>query len=221
MWWTPTTTSERKCLRRSDLQSIAIARTARLRLGLSSLHQAVFLHYIPLKSPTPEGLVYLPLPTQKEIKELLDYDPDTGALTWKISRGGAVAGAQAGTPKESGRRHVELNGVRYYAARLIWVLVYGSEPEGMVDHRDRDPSNDKLKNLRDVPVLRNNWNRSANTNSKCPLKGVSWNSRRQKWRAQIRHDGRKLDLGNFDTPEEAYEVYTAKAKELRGVFHAD
>jgi hypothetical protein len=48
------------------------------------------------------------------------------------------------------RRRVWVDHKLYYTSRLIWKYVYGVDPQAQVDHFDRDTTNEKLDNLRDI-----------------------------------------------------------------------
>ena len=63
--------------------------------------------------------------TQARLKELLDYQPDTGKFTWKINRTGfAKAGSYAGANKTGGYRQIRVDGTMYAAHRLAWLYVH-------------------------------------------------------------------------------------------------
>ena len=49
-------------------------------------------------------------------------------------------------------------------------------------------------------------------------KGVSFNKTANKWTAQIRYNGQRINLGYYTDESEAGRVYDRKAKELFGVF---
>lgn len=72
-------------------------------------------------------------------------------------------------------------------------------PNQVIDHKDRDKSNNDISNLRIVTIQQNAFNTNA--------KGYYWHKRANKWRAQIRINGKKKHLGSFDTEEEASKAY--------------
>lgn len=82
------------------------------------------------------------------LKGLLDYDPDTGHLTWKKSRGPIRAGARAGTVTKQGTRVVpiENSGVRAY--KIVWAMCHGEWPKYEIEFIDGDPDNLAKSNLR-------------------------------------------------------------------------
>lgn len=153
---------------------------------------------------------------QKELKELLVYEPDTGLFRWAVSRKKASAGKVAGSIMDTGHVRIETGGVRYLAHRLAWLYMTGDWPAGWVDHKDGDPGNNQWQNLRLASPTQNNWNRKPNASG---LKGVSYVPRRKKWRAQIRVDGKKKEIGVFQTPEEAHDAYCREAEKLHGKWY--
>ena len=98
-----------------------------------------------------------PLPQQAELKEVFEYDPETGILT----RNGKKVGC-----KGNGCGYtVKYNYVLYRVARIIWRLQTGKDPGEMyVDHINRDPYDNRWENLRLVTQLQNQRNRSTNGN---------------------------------------------------------
>ena len=55
-------------------------------------------------------------------------------------------------------------------------------------------------------------------NCSSKYRGVCWDKKDKKWRAQIQIDGKSKYLGLFETEEEAYECYKKKYDELMSVF---
>jgi hypothetical protein len=137
--------------------------------------------------------------THKRVREMLDYSPETGELVWLKNRrmGPKLVGARAGYVDGNGRLMVQLDKEAHHAGRLIWLWVTGSWPLGVVDHEDRNPLNNRWKNLRDVTQQVNTQNRSMNSNNKSGVRGVYWNKQQGKWHAQIAKDRKKIHLGFF------------------------
>jgi HNH endonuclease len=82
------------------------------------------------------------------------------------------------------------------------------DPIGVVDHRDRNRANNRIANLRDVSMSLNAQNRPAlQRNNSSGIRGVWFN--RGRWRARIGVDNQLIDLGRFDTHEEAIRAYTS------------
>jgi len=84
----------------------------------------------------------------------------------------------------------------------------GKLPDEEMDHKDRDPSNDKWDNLREATSSQNKYNRTYDG-----LRGVYRSG--SKWWA---HVGRNGYLGTFDTLEEAIIARDAEALRLGGDF---
>ena len=85
-----------------------------------------------------------------------------------------------------------------------------------IDHIDHNPSQNHVSNLRWATQQENTWNMSKFKNSKGEFKGIHKHGDR--WRAQIREDGRRVHLGIFDTQKEAATAYIIRAIQGRGAF---
>lgn len=85
--------------------------------------------------------------TQKELSELYDYNPLTGAL---IRKGRQFNKPSKQVANSNGYHVMMINRKRYYAHRLVWLYLYGEwPPEGLVvDHIDNNRNNNKADNLR-------------------------------------------------------------------------
>lgn len=94
------------------------------------------------------------------VRHLLQYDPDEGLLTWKESpRYGIPAGSIAGSRNARGYIQVMVAGQKHYAHRLAWALHYGVWPTRVIDHINREKTDNRIQNLRDVPQAINLQNR--------------------------------------------------------------
>ena len=141
--------------------------------------------------------------TYDRLKELLEYDPATGKFFWRVARGPRAAGTEAGTVDSEGYVRIKIDRRMYKAHRLAWLYVHGYTPENDLDHIDRDPSNNRVENLREVSQVCNQRNCGNPKNNKSSVKGVHWTERRGKWRAQIVVNQRNFNLGYYDDFTEA------------------
>lgn len=155
------------------------------------------------------------------LREVLDYDPATGALTWRVRLGPMCKfESYAGSPK-AGYRKISIDGRNYTASHLAWFHFYGKPPLGFLDHKNGDRGDDRIENLREATAAQNSQNIGCRANSSTGLKGASrFNSPRnnKKFRSTITVNGKRIHLGQFDTAEEAHAAYCAKAAELHGEF---
>ena len=78
--------------------------------------------------------------TQDVLKELLDYDPETGEWTWRnpLPRSRMKPGDVAGRITQCGRRQIRIASGFYYASRLAWLYMTGEWPKDQIDHINRD-----------------------------------------------------------------------------------
>ena len=137
--------------------------------------------------------------TFEEANELLRYDPETGKLYWKVSRGSkAKAGSEAGYIDATGYRRVTVNRKLYLTHRIAWLLTHGTWPENQIDHIDGDGNNNRLSNLRDVEQTHNQRNAKKRKDNTSGILGVGWHKCSKKWIARIVVDGKRVHLGIFD-----------------------
>lgn len=158
--------------------------------------------------------------TQQFIKELLNYDSETGIFTWAKSKGTAKKGKEAGweaTPKGKSYRVIMINGKGYFSHRLAWLYVYGYFPDNDIDHINGAGLDNRIINLRDVSESENLRNRRIPLNNKSGVIGVSWEKLVSKWRADISINGKKTCLGFFDELDEAAK--TRKDAEIKHGYH--
>lgn len=155
--------------------------------------------------------------TQGMLKELLDYDEESGIFTWKFSRRGVKKGTVAGTLKD-GYININIFGRFYRAHRLVWLYFYGKFPVSYIDHIDGIRSNNRLNNLREATTSENNYNQRMSRANTSGVKGVSWYKRDNNWEARIGVKGKYLFLGRFSTIEEAEQAIKIKREELHKEF---
>ncbi len=155
--------------------------------------------------------------TAARLREVLSYNPQTGAFFWRVFRSGrAIPGQQAARePRRSGYATVFVDGYLYAAHRLAWLYVTGEWPKGYIDHADGSKSNNVFSNLREATHRQNMENqRNAHRNNKTGLLGVTLHPKNRKYQARIQVDGRPQSLGYFQTPEEAHAAYLEAKRRL-------
>lgn len=114
-------------------------------------------------------------PEQDQLNELFTLAPDTQTgLRWRIKprRGvhiGDMAGATFGKYAA-----VQINKVLYMAHRIVWIMVNGSIPDGMlIDHIDGNKKNNAIHNLRLSTNGSNQMNMPAKSTSRTGVRGLS------------------------------------------------
>ncbi|WVS23985.1 hypothetical protein QkW1_62 [Ralstonia phage QkW1] len=155
------------------------------------------------------------------LRELFNYDPETGVLT---HRAGRRAGLPAGCIDKSKRGYVRIsiptgNG-RYlllYAHRLVWQYVHGSEPALDLDHINGVRSDNRISNLREVSRSQNQWNYPTPKTNTSGAKGVRATTS-GRWAAYIKQYGERIYLGTFVTIEQASAAYRDAEARLFGEF---
>jgi hypothetical protein len=152
------------------------------------------------------------------LREVLSYDPETGAFTWLVStarhrRIGDVAGCV-----KDGYRQIGIDGRRYRAHRLAWLWMTGEWPSAEIDHINGDPADNRIANLRPATSSQNKANARLRSDNSSKLKGVSYDRQRQKWLARIVLAGRARNLGRFTDPAAAHAAYAEAAAKHFGEF---
>jgi len=151
-----------------------------------------------------------PILTQERLKELLNYDPETGVFVWVTRPSNQInIGDRVGYLHPNGYRYIGIDGKLYFAHRLAWLYMTGAFPPDQIDHINRARANNRFANLRAVTGSENQHNAKTRKDNKSGFKGVSYHAASQKWRAKIRLNNICQQLGSFFTPEEASAAYLA------------
>jgi hypothetical protein len=160
--------------------------------------------------------------TAERLRELLDYDPETGVFTWKVRTGCRVRiGQQAGSLRVDGYVFIGLDGGKHLAHRLAWLHVHGEWPPVEIDHVSGVKSQNQLSNLRLATRSQNQRNVGRISTNTSGFKGVTLDGKagpRKPWLAQIKFGRRSVYLGNYATPEGAHAAYCEAAREHHGEF---
>lgn len=150
--------------------------------------------------------------TVDELRRNLDYNPDTGIITWKIARSKMKSGSVAGYVQHRGYLQIKFNNVAYTAQIIAWVLYNGEYPNGEMDHINGIRTDNRICNLRAVTKRENQQNMIYHRNGK--LVGSCFIKSSGKWKSRIVIKGKIVELGIFNTEEEASAAYFAKARTL-------
>lgn len=160
-----------------------------------------------------EHIVPRPELTAEQLREILHYDPDTGVFTRRVSTARNVkAGDVAGYSNGDGYRYISVQNRLYKAHRLAWLYHYGNWPKDQIDHINRNRSDNRISNLRDVTNKQNHQNRSKSSNNTSGHPGVSWHKQKSKWVARITHNQKLIHLGYFSILEDAVAARKAAEK---------
>lgn len=141
--------------------------------------------------------------TQKRLLEVLNYNPETGLFTWKVSRGSARCGDDAATSYRGGYLSIKIDKKNYYAHRIAWVYTYGEWPTGEVDHINRKRDDNRICNLQVVCKSENLQNYQKRKDSSSGVRGVTYNKKSGRWSARIQVNKNRIDLGLYNSKEEA------------------
>lgn len=148
-----------------------------------------------------------PLPSQERLRELFDYDQETGVLTWKVSSHKCASnirvGGSAGCLNNTGYYHTRIGTDRFLNHRLIWMWMTGEDPGDLdIDHINRVRSDNSWENLR-VVSRGVNISNSIKVNNTSGVPGITWEKAARKWSVRAYVDGARKFFGRFQTKEEA------------------
>lgn len=152
------------------------------------------------------------LPSRDRVMALLEYDAETGAFMWKVTKSAmAPKGSAAGRVASNGYVGIGIDHRRIGAHRLAWLCMTGSWPDGDIDHINGDRADNRWSNLRCVSRSVNLQNR-RHSHGKVGLLGAYHCGR--KFMSRIRLFGKDIYLGVFDTAEAAHAAYLKAKREL-------
>lgn len=153
--------------------------------------------------------------TQARLKSVVDYDPQTGVFTWRKTPKGPACGRKAGAINSDGYIQIKIDQRIYKAHRLVWLYVHGRWPDDLLDHINLVRADNRLCNLREATKSQNRMNVPALRHNRSGIKGVF--PKDGKWIARIGVDGKSIELGRFDSAEQASSAYAEASK----IYHGD
>ena len=153
--------------------------------------------------------------TQNELRELFNYNPETGVFKRKKHQRwpNATTPDIAGWLNPNGYWYITINNKKYLLHRLAWLYVYGYMPK-QLDHINRVSSDNRIANLRESTQSENMQNTSMRSDNTSGFKGVSLMRRDNTWRARIKVDGKSKTIGYYKTQQEAHDTYKREKSKL-------
>lgn len=172
-------------------------------------------------------------PDQRVLKNLVDYDADTGIITWKTrvgnDHGTNIFNAQRAS-KAAGCDHPDLSHIsiliqnrRYPIHRIVWKWMTGEDHQGPIDHISGDGKDNRWLNLRVATDSQNQHNRGSQSNNKSGVKGVFYNNATKGWYGQVSLNRKNHRTLKCQTKEEARTLVRELRNKLHGSFsnHGD
>lgn len=159
------------------------------------------------KTPRLEALL-------QSLESFARYDANVGRFIclWRRPGSKANPGECLGTVATGGYRRFTVNKVRYYEHRLVWLWVTGEMPIE-IGHFDKDKTNNKFDNLRDVTHKINKRNTKMVSNNTSGYTGISFAKANNKWHVRVL----KKHIGYYSALEEAVaarDAYISARPEL-------
>jgi hypothetical protein len=159
--------------------------------------------------------------TYETVRKFLDYNQETGQLTWKPRErrwftsthqcnafNSKHAYKEAFTAYNDRKRKVragKLLGQTYLAHHIIWLWKTGEWPSTGMDHKDGNPENNRWDNLAEAPQSINNKNARLRSDNKSGTHGV-YQTQSGNYIVGIGVNGKWVTLGTFQTKEQAVLV---------------
>jgi hypothetical protein len=130
-----------------------------------------------------------PLPSRERLDELLSFDPATGEIRWKVSRGNCKVGDIAGTintnPRYGMQRlNIKIDGILYKAHRLAHYYYTGEQPPE-VDHKNGNGLDNRKENLRSANNKLNSNNQKMRKDNISGVIGVGYSKQNKLWRVKF------------------------------------
>jgi len=155
--------------------------------------------------------------TQAQLKELLEYNSNTGLFIRIKNSGSTKKGMIAGCMDINGYYTIRIHNKLYYSHRLAWLYTHGEFPSMDIDHINSNKSDNRIVNLRLANRSENMQNKiKARSDNMLNILGVSFKKKLVKnpYSAKITIDGKSKHLGYFKTSELAHNAYLEEKRNL-------
>jgi hypothetical protein len=177
-------------------------------------------------------------PSPSVLRQLIDYDPETGALVWRVrdvsfftdGKRSALDAMNSWNARYAGKPALRFKAndgyfkgailrKKYLAHRVAWAIFSGAWPKNEIDHINGDRLDNRIANLRTATSQENSKNTALRSDNKSGTIGVCWSACRLRWLVQVSQNGKQKRIGYFKSKDEAIEA-RAKANIEYG-YHAN
>lgn len=148
------------------------------------------------------------------LKEHINYNSDTGKLTWTKNFFKNKIGSEIGCVSHYGYRKVTFKGKTLLGHRIAWAIHYGEQPPAIIDHKNGDRLDNRISNLRHSGHGHNSENQRKSMRSNKTSRYLGVSKFKGRWRAKIKAKGEYVFLGYHDTEELARDAYTLAKRKL-------
>jgi hypothetical protein len=156
-------------------------------------------------------------PTIEELREYLEYEPETGVLRWRKPKASNTRPGDIITGKGAqGYLRVRFNGHLFYAHRVAFALMHGRWPHPCCDHINGNRTDNRAANLRECNYSGNVQNTRKPHNNTSGVKGVCYHKPSDGWIVNIQCN-RVMHSKYFKRFDDA----AAHAKQLREELHGE
>ena len=145
--------------------------------------------------------------TPERLREKLSYDPNTGLIFRRLSDGTLKGPIKPGKTSKHPYIEVAVDYQQLRGARVAWAYHYGEWPNGIVDHKNGDKSDNRIDNLRIASFQVNAQNRVGSNRLRVIDLPLGVYPRGQRFESRICIAGVKTFFGPFDTAQEASDAY--------------
>lgn len=148
---------------------------------------------------------------------IVRYSKRTGVFTSRVNRKRVKVGDVIGGANVRGYWRTTIDGKFYFLHRLAWFYVYAIWPTMNLDHKNGIKSDNRICNLREADCVQNGRNRRTSVTNRTGVSGV-FKVRSGRYRVDIKLPECRLNLGTYDTLDEAIRVRRQAERRYFGEF---
>ena len=126
-------------------------------------------------------------------------------------------GQSVGSVNGNGYEVIWVEGKKMQVHRAVFLMHHGYLPDS-VDHIDGNKLNNRVENLRDATLSQNQHNSKLRKDNKSGIKGVHWYKQTQKWKVELKVNGKTKHIGCFKELGDAKNAIEEARKQYHGEF---